>query len=138
MSQSMHVTGIGKAAIPLPSDRSVGFVFTGVALVVAWLWRADPFVMTLALATANILACVSLSFPRWLRPLNLVWFRFGMVLHKVMNPVIMLVPYAVAIVPAGLLMQRMRDPLRLTRSSGSTYWITPDKPASPPSMTNQF
>ena len=129
----------------MPSDRSAGFVFAGAALVVAWFWRHDLRIVTLALASAEILAVLAFSFPKLLRPLNVVWFKFGALLHKIMNPVVMAALYAIAIVPAGLIMQRLRDPLRLKRPAGATYWIdvaaqptaaTAKTPVAP--MTRQF
>ena len=34
--------------LPLPPDRSTGLVFTAIALIVAYLWRNDPTVWTIA------------------------------------------------------------------------------------------
>lgn len=125
--------------VQLPSDRSTGFVFAGAALAVAWFWRDNLTVLTLALGTAEIFTVLALSFPLFLRPLNVAWFRFGQALHKVMNPVVMLALFAVAIVPAGLIMQRFRDPLRLKRPMGASYWVKAGQDGLPPSsMTQQF
>jgi hypothetical protein len=139
MSNVIHGPDAGKPEIPLPSDRSVGVVFAGVAIAVAWFWRANPVVIQWALGSAAILAALAFLAPRVLHPLNIVWFRFGLLLHKVMNPVVMLALFAVAIVPAGLIMQRLRDPLRLKRPQDASYWIKIDQQQQPPtSMNNQF
>ena len=139
MSQPIHGSDMGKPDVPLPSDRSTGLVFAGVALVVAWFWRANPVVLQWALIAAALLTALAFLAPRLLRPLNIAWFRFGLLLHKVMNPVVMLALFAVAIVPAGLIMQRLRDPLRLKRLQDASYWISVDKQQQPPSsMKNQF
>ena len=58
--------------LPLPPDRSTGLVFTAIALIVAYLWRADPTVLTIAMAVAGVLAALSLLYPIALRPLNIV------------------------------------------------------------------
>ena len=129
----------GEAPVAPPSPRSTGLVFAGVALVVAWLWRTNANVLWGALGTAGMLSGLALAWPRALAPLNQVWFRFGLVLHKIMNPIVMLALYAIAIVPAGLIMQLLRDPLHRKRPQGPTYWIDvkPEDSAGR-SMRNQF
>lgn len=123
--------------LPLPPDRSTGLVFTAIAAIVAYLWRTDQAVMTVALALVGILGVVSLVIPIAIRPLNIVWMKFAFLLSKVMNPLVMGVLFLIAIVPAGLLMQLLRDPLRSRRPEGDTYWISHEKLESS-SMKNQF
>jgi hypothetical protein len=139
MSQPIHGPQPGTPEIPLPSDRSTGLVFAAVALVVAWFWRANPAVVPWALGSAAVLAAVSFLSPRVLRPLNIVWFRIGQLVHKVMNPVVMLALFAISIVPAGLIMQLLRDPLRLKQPQDASYWIKVDKQLQGrTTMKNQF
>lgn len=139
MSPTTHGAGAARPEIPLPSDRSTGLVFAGVAVVVAILWRSNPTVVYWALGIGVVLATLALLAPIVLRPLNIVWFRFGLLLHKVMNPIVMLALYAVAIVPAGLIMQRLRDPLRLRQPQADSFWIAvDDQKAGGHSMNNQF
>ena len=124
--------------VPLPSDKSTGVVFAVVALVIAYLWRANPAVLWPALSIAALLLAVSFLAPQVLRPLNVVWFKFALLLNKIMNPIIMLALFAVAIVPFGLLMQLRRDPLQLKRrDDAKTYWIEHDAKAVN-NMSNQF
>lgn len=124
--------------LPLPPDRSTGLVFAAVALIVAWLWRADSTILYVSLAIAGALVAVSLFVPILLRPLNIVWMRFALLLSKVMNPIVMLLLFLVAIVPAGLIMQTRYDPLRRKRKPGAaTYWIERKRDANA-SMINQF
>ena len=91
-----------------------------IALVVAYFWRNDPTVLNVSLWIAGVLALVSLSVPILLRPLNIVWMRFALLLSKVMNPIVMFLLFLVAIVPAGLLMQIGYDPLRRTPGRQAT------------------
>ena len=138
MSGSFHEQ-FERAEAPLPSDRSTGLVFTAIALVAAVIWRANPVVVTIALVVAVALVVVSLSSPSVLRPLNIAWMRFAALLSKIVNPVVLLILFAVAIVPAGLIMQRLRDPLRLQKETGNTYWIAiGDADRSASNMKNQF
>jgi hypothetical protein len=127
-------------AVKPPSERSTGLVFSAAALVVALLWRNEPAVPLWALGLAAALALVSLIAPRLLKPLNILWFKFGLLLHRIVNPLVMLALFALVFVPAGALMRLRRDPLRLRRQpEASTYWIgreTGGEAAA--SMTNQF
>lgn len=123
--------------LPLPPDRSTGLVFTVVALIVAYLWRADETVMTISAGLAALLLLVSLVVPILLRPLNIVWMKLALLLSKVMNPIVMLILFLVAIVPAGLIMQLGYDPLRRRRPKTDSYWLERKKDAAS-SMTNQF
>ena len=137
MSSNFHEQ-LERPEVPLPSDRSTGFVFTAVALAVAYFWRAHPTVPYAALGLAAVLFAISLIVPILLRPLNIAWMWFGLLLGKITNPIIMLLLFAIAIVPAGLLLQMRRDPMRRQRRAGDkSYWIEPNK-AERSSMTNQF
>lgn len=139
MSGNLH-EHFDRPELPLPSDRSTGLVFAAVALVVAYLARAHTTTLTIALGSAAALAAVSFLMPSILRPLNILWMRFALLLSKVMNPIVMLLLFAVAIVPAGLIMQLTRDPLRRRKGDGVTYWLPTDQAerSSQSSMKNQF
>jgi hypothetical protein len=139
MSKDFHES-FRAGELKLPSERSTGLVFTVVALIVAALWRKDPFVPWVALGIAAVLALVSFVAPKVLKPLNVVWFRFGLLLHRIVNPLVMFIMFVVVFVPAGLIMRIWHDPLRSKRgAAGSTYWrprkADPERSAS---MANQF
>jgi hypothetical protein len=123
-----------------PSERSTGFVFAGMAAIVSGLWYRHPSICIPAGVISLGFLFVSLLAPSVLRPLNLLWFRLSMLLYKIVNPVVMLLMYVLAIVPTGLIMQRLRDPLRTKRQSGqATYWVENlPGPSGGGSMKNQF
>jgi hypothetical protein len=137
-AKSFHESYSSGEAVKLPSDRSTGIVFTVVAAIVALWWRNTPVVWQVALGLGVVLAILSLAAPWVLRPLNLVWFRIGLILHRVVNPIVMLVMFVVVFLPGGLLMRIWADPLRSRRASpGASYWIE-RAPGGQGSMTNQF
>jgi hypothetical protein len=123
-----------------PSARSTGLLFAVVAVIVAILWRQSLPVAATACGAAVVLAGLSLAVPSVLEPLNILWFRFGLVLHRVVNPLVMLAMFVLVILPAGLIMRIRYDPLRRKRArSGSSYWIERGASAQRGgSMTNQF
>ena len=67
---------------------------------------------------AAILAAVSLIALVSLKPINILWFQFGLLLHRVVNPVVMFAIFALVFVSAGMIMRIWRDPLRLRAHDG--------------------
>ena len=139
MPQNFHESLAGGEVKP-PSERATGLVFAAVALIVAVLWRNSATVLWSALAIAVILAAVSQLAPALLKPLNRLWFRFGLLLHRVVNPIVMFAVFALVFVPAGAIMRLRHDPLRLRGVQGaSSYWIDRRRSSdATESMTNQF
>ena len=137
MSKNFHEQ-YDRPDLPLPSDRSTGLVFVAVALIIAWFWQSNQTVLFTASAIAAILATISVFRPILLRPLNILWMKFALLLSKIVNPIVMLFLFAIAIVPAGLLMQLRSDPLRKRRAENAdSYWIEPQR-TEKSTMSNQF
>src|SRR5262245_1300952 len=123
-----------------PSERSTGLLFAALAGIVAVISPDRPTVLWVSLGTASILVMVSLSKPALLRPLNILWFHFGLFLHRVVNPIVMFAVFVIVFVPAGAFMRLWRDPLTSRRTTEtSTYWL--ERKANRDtegSMRNQF
>jgi hypothetical protein len=123
-----------------PSDRSFGLVFTVVFLIVALLplWRgAAPRWWALGIAAAFFV--LALAWPRALAPLNRLWLRVGLLMHRVVNPVVMGAIFYLVVTPFGLVMRRVRGELAVRRQpdkTATTYWIARTEPSSP--MDQQF
>lgn len=128
--------------IAMGSNRSFGLVFAvffalvGLAPVLhgaaVRLWALG---LALAFTAAAFLA------PRLLQPLNRVWFKLGLALHHVVNPIVMAVMFYGAILPMAVLLRALgKDLLRLKREPEShSYWIAREPPApAPGSMSKQF
>jgi hypothetical protein len=132
------------------SDRGFGLVFAVVfaligvwpALELGWIPRLDPSALRIwSLAIAGAFLGVAFAAPALLNPLNRLWFAFGLLLGKVMTPVVMGLLYALTVVPTGLIMRlRGRDllSLRIDRA-GKSYWIVREPPGpARGTMSNQF
>ena len=84
------------------------------------------------------LAAVS---PKSLGSANRLWMRLGALLARIINPLVLLLVYALAFVPIGLFMRlRGYDPLRLKRAAaGASYWIRrPSQDSMAERMRKQF
>ncbi len=139
MSGQLH-EHFERPELPLPPERSTGLVFAAVAAAVAYFGRSHPALVAIGSGSAVALVVISFTVPHILRPLNILWMRFAVLLSKIFNPVVMLILFAIVIVPAGLLMQLVRDPLRRKRDGGSSYWlpVSSVERSSQSSMKNQF
>ena len=124
------------------SERAFGLVFAGFFAIVAAFraWRGHPD-YDWWLGAALAFAFLAFFWAAPLAPLNRLWARVGRVLHALVNPLLMGLIYAAAIVPTGLLMRLFgKDPLRLRRDPAApTYWIAYHASgARPDSMKDQF
>jgi len=123
-----------------PSDRSFGVVFTVVFSLVGLLplWRgAAP--RWWAVGVALVFGLLALLWPRGLAPANRVWLRIGLLLHRIVNPVVMGVVFYLVVTPFGYVM-RLRgkgfsEQLRVDKGA-STYWIARENGSS--AMNQQF
>ena len=72
-----------------------------------------------------------------LTPLNSLWFKFGLLLGKIVSPIIMLIIFFFVVTPIGLFMRLIgKDLLRLRFNKNKSYWIEKSEPNS--KMKNQF
>lgn len=97
-----------------------------------WRWTGGIAVLFLVAA---------LFYSAALKPLNRLWLKFGLLLHKVVNPIVMALVFFGAVLPTGLLMRALgKDLLRLKRQpDANSYWIERRPPGPPPeSMKDQF
>ena len=74
-----------------PPPRSTGIVFAVVALIIAILFRNTDVVFWGGLAVSAGFALSAWLVPERLGPLNRAWFKFALLLNRIMSPVIMFV-----------------------------------------------
>jgi hypothetical protein len=124
------------------SDRGFGLVFAGFfALVSALSWWRGHTGWHYTLPLAALFLVVAYTVPGVLAPLNKLWLKFGLLLYKVMNPLILGLLFFITITPIGLIMRAFgKDFLRLKLDrQAPSYWIDRQPPGPPPqSMKNQF
>ena len=137
----MHEDLDREEEIKLSSDRSFGIVFLLVFLALGiWMVLGNHPEGWLFLAGSVILV-VTLARPSILGPLNRAWFKFGLLLGQVVNPLILGVVFFLVITPTAVIRRLLgKDSLRLkSKPSLESYWIdrNPLGP-KPSSMTKQF
>lgn len=72
-----------------------------------------------------------------LTPLNLLWFKFGILLGKLISPIIMGLVFFLVVTPIGLIMRLFKkDLLKLKKNNSKSYWI--ERSINDSNMKNQF
>ena len=138
--QSLHEDLKRDEAPKGSSDRGFGLVFAAVfAIIGFWplLDAAAPRLWALAIAAAFL--GVAWLAPRTLAPLNRLWTRFGLLLARVMNPLVLGLLFYGVVTPMGLAMRALgKDPLRRRfEPEAASYWIA-RRPPGPAPMSRQF
>ncbi|MCH8884541.1 MAG: hypothetical protein IIA41_13720 [SAR324 cluster bacterium] len=124
------------------SDRAFGLVMAGfLALVGVWPLLDSNAPRYWAVAIAVGFLGVGLARPRLLHPLNVAWTRLGLLLSRVVNPILLGLIYYGVFTPIGVTMRVLgKNPLKLHFDRNiESYW-TEKSPPGPPSanMKNQF
>lgn len=134
--------GHGHTDIQPGSERSFGIVFAVVfAIVALYPLTGDGGVRLWALGFAAAFLGLGFLVPRVLKPLNVLWFRFGILLGKVVTPIVMGILFIVTVTPIGLIRRAMgADPLRAKpEPEAESYWIEIKREGDDaPSMKRQF
>jgi hypothetical protein len=142
MQQSSHEVFFREEKVVAGSDRIFGLVMALVLAAVAALnaWHSGRLWPWSGGLAALLLAAAVLR-PSLLHPLNLIWMTFGLLLHRVVNPVVMALLFYGTVLPTGLIMRMLgKDLLRLKREPDAvSYWIVRQPPGpSPETMRDQF
>lgn len=142
MGLNFHEDLRRSAHIRASSERSFGLVFAAVfSLLGLWPLRAGGHVRLPALVLAGVFLAVALVRPALLGPLNKAWAMLGLLLGRIVNPVVTAVLFFLVFTPAGFFSRLLgKDPLRLKPArEADTYWITRDPPGpKPETMSKQF
>lgn len=127
--------------VEMGSERSFGIVFAVVFAIIAF-WPVlfhGGSVRLWALAVAAVFLVVAFAAPQVLKPLNRLWFLFGLLLSKIISPIVMGIIFFVTVTPIGLI-RRMKNPDPLNQAfdaDAPSYWITRDASAQT-TMKKQF
>ena len=124
--------------IKISSNRSFGIVFFIFFLSVALypLFNNEDLKLW-SLIISIIFLILGLLNSKVLTPLNRIWFKFGIILGKIVSPFVMGIIYFLIVTPIGLIMRLFRkDLLNLKYDNKNTYWIEKTGPKS--KMKNQF
>lgn len=138
-----HENHFRREEITLSTERSFGTVFTIFFLIIA-LWPTvfqNTMPRLWAIAAALILAWITWKLPSRLRPANVLWHKFGLLLGRVVSPIALAIVFFAVVTPLGVLARwRGKDFLKLQKDpDAATYWQPRDPPGpAPESLDRQF
>lgn len=133
MKGNSHESFEGHVEIQTGSDRSFGWVVGGVLLVIAlWplLYASGPRLW--ALIPALLLIAFAVIRPDVLRPLNKLWFRLGLLLGRIMSPIVLGIIYYLWITPIALILRLFNKRFLALEfePDAESYWVV-RAPAEP-------
>ena len=144
MKAASHETHVEFREVAPPSDRmfgvTVGLILIAIGAARALLFGHTGTATTILFAVGAALLIFGLVAPRLLGPLNRGWMALGMLLAAIINPIIMLLMFAVLFVPIALAMRAAgRDTLQLRpKRSGESYWHPRTTQHSAGGLSDQF
>ena len=124
--------------IKISSNRSFGIVFFVVFFLIAlYPLINNEDIRIWSLVISLIFLILGLINSRILNPLNKLWFKFGILLGKIVSPIIMGIIFFLVVTPIGFIMRILgKDVLNLKFNANKSYWIEKTGPKS--KMKNQF
>ena len=124
--------------IKVGSNRGFGIVFFIVFILIGIYPLIDNDELRLwSILLSLIFLTLGLINSNFLTPLNILWFKFGIFLGKVVSPLILGFIFFIVVTPTGILVRLFKkDLLNLKFNSKKSYWIEKSGPKS--KMKNQF
>ena len=124
--------------VKIGSNKSFGIVFFIVFFIISiYPLLSHNEIRLWSLIISIIFLVLGLLNSKLLTPLNKVWFKFGILLGKIVSPLVMGIIFFFVVTPIGILMRILKkDLLNLKFSKKTTYWIEKNDPKS--KMKNQF
>ena len=124
--------------IKVGSNKSFGIVFFVFFLVVGLYPLINQDSLRIwSIVISIIFLILGLINSQILTPLNILWFKFGMLLGRFVSPIVMGLVFFLVVTPTGLIMRLFnKDLLKLRKNKNSSYWIK--KPETKSEMKNQF
>ena len=124
--------------VKLPSNKSFGIVFAAFFLIISfWPMLNGSEIRIWSLIIAVIFFILGLINSKILTPLNRLWFKFGLMLGKIVSPIVLGIVFFLVVTPTGIIMRLIgKDLLNLKKKNYESYWIEKDNENN--TMKNQF
>ena len=124
--------------IKVSSNRSFGIVFFVVFLIVAlWPLKNNLDIRIWSLIISFIFLILGIFNSKLLSPLNKIWFKLGILLGKIISPIVMGIIFFTVVTPTAIILKIFKkDVLSLKKNKSNSYWKK--KTDYKTSMKNQF
>ena len=144
---SLHEVYQRESELEGSSNRSFGLIVGGILAAIGLVrvglhWGEEiSWLTALFIGVGAVLVVLGLVAPASLSLLNRLWMKLGLLLAKIVNPIVLGLIYLVVIVPFGVLIRLTGGDLLKHKfdPAARSYWVDRDPPGpAPDSMTNQF
>jgi len=124
--------------IKISSNKSFGIVFFILFFLISlYPLLNNESIRIWALVISLLFLILGILNSKILTPLNLIWFKFGIFLSKIISPLVMGIIFFLVVTPIGLILRLCgKDVLNLKKNKKETYWI--NKPTTKNDMKKQF
>ena len=109
----------------LPSNKKFGFFFTAVfAISALYLFHKEKILISFIFCFLTFLSFLITQFKaNMLLPFNKIWIKLGLLMGKIVSPIILGIIFFGIFLPIGILMKIInRDELQLKFKSKVSYW----------------
>ena len=127
--------------VELPSNRKFGLFFSSVFFILAayFIYAQSKTIALVMLLVALLFLVIAFFKADLLLPLNKIWMRFGLLLGRVISPIILGIIFFGLITPYSIVIRIFgRDELRLRISKNKTHWITRSQSSPQTDFKRQF
>ncbi len=112
--------------LKVPSNKNFGITFFFVFLILSiiFFFKSSLFVI-IFFSISLLFLILGLKNSLILSPLNKLWFKFGLLLGKIVSPIIIGIIFFLVITPIGFLMKKIfsKNLLNLKKDTKTkTYW----------------
>ena len=126
----------------LPSNKKFGYFFSAIFFLSSiYFFYQDKLILCLVLCSLSLIFTILGTFKdHLLLPLNKLWMRFGVLLGKIISPIILAILFFFMFTPIAIGMRLFqRDELRLKSSNYDSFWKLRDQDIyNKSSFTQQF
>ena len=109
----------------MPSNKKFGFFFGLIFLIVSsyFFYYSNKNYYLLFLILSIIITLITLFASDYLYYLNFLWFKLGLLLNKIVSPLILGIIFFILITPVALIAKLFgRDELRINKKNIDTFW----------------
>ena len=132
----MHVS-----QLQLPTDKKFGYFFSliFIALSSYFFLKNSNLLSYIFISLAIIFLIFAIFKSEVLHPLNILWMRFGLLIGKIVSPLVLGFIFFGIFTPIAFLMRLGgRDELRLKFINKTSHWILRDRTMEGDSFRRQF
>ena len=126
----------------MPSNIKFGYSFSIIFLIILiyFFYINNYFLLLISISLSFIFLLFSFIAPKILRYPNLLWYKFGILLGKIINPLIMGFIFFLIFTPISIFFKIIgRDELNIKNVKMKTYWKKREtKELEAKSFNNQF